>query len=325
MEHDPQFSSSVTIALAMVIGLLTQALAHHLRVPGIILLLFVGVCLGPDGAELIIPETLGDGLHTLVGFAVAIILFEGGMCLHLDRIRKEVSSIRRLITFGAVITAIGGTLAAKAFMPEWSWKISALFGSLVVVTGPTVVSPLLKRLRVKRSVSTVLEAEGVLIDAIGAIGAVVALEIAIQPTGQQLAEGGKNVLLGLGLGCLIGFIGGFILTGILRFRNLIPEGLEKVFTLTATLALFQISNHLVHESGIAAVTVAGMVVGNARFHVLRDLHAFKEQLTLMLIGMLFILLAADVRVTDVAALGWPGIMVVFTLMFVVRPLSLIHI
>lgn len=316
-----QTNSSVTIALAMVIGLVTQALAHHLRVPGIILLLFVGVCLGPDGAEIIHPSSLGDGLHTLVGFAVAIILFEGGMCLHLERIRKEVSSIRRLITFGAVITAIGGTLSAYYLMPGWSWKTAALFGSLVVVTGPTVVSPLLKRLRVTRPVSTVLEAEGVLIDAIGAIGAVVALEIALQPTGQQLAEGARNVFLGLGLGSLIGLIGGLLLTAVLRVRDLIPEGMEKVFTLTATLAIFQISNHLVHESGIAAVTVAGMVVGNARFHVLRDLHAFKEQLTLMLIGMLFILLAADVRISDVTALGTPGVLVVMALAFVVRPIS----
>ncbi len=320
MEIPGTANPSVTVALAMVIGLLTQATAHHLRIPGIILLLLMGVLLGPDGAGLIQPSSLGNGLHTIVGFAVAIILFEGGMCLNLDRIRREGKSIRRLITLGAVVTAIGGTLAAHYLM-GWSWRISGLFGSLVVVTGPTVVSPLLKRLAVKRSVSTVLEAEGVLIDAIGAIGAVVALEIAIQPTGEQVAIGARNVIAGLGLGSLMGLIGGFLLTFILRIRNLIPEGLEQVFTLTAVLAIFQVSNDLIHESGIAAVTVAGMVVGNARFHVLSELHAFKEQLTVMLIGMLFILLAADVRVAEVQALGAPGLLVVAALIFVVRPIT----
>ncbi|MGH8015752.1 MAG: cation:proton antiporter, partial [Candidatus Zixiibacteriota bacterium] len=136
-----------TIALALVSGLFAQVIARHLRIPGIVLLLATGALLGPDVLNVIDPNTMGSVLQVIVGFAVAVILFEGGMNLNVKRLLQESSAIQRLITVGSLITAIGGTLAAKLLM-DWSWPLSIMFGTLVIVTGPTVITPLLRRIKV---------------------------------------------------------------------------------------------------------------------------------------------------------------------------------
>ena len=180
MATSPFDHPGLTIALAMAMGMIAQAVGHHLRVPGIVLLLAVGVFFGPDGLGVIRPEALGPALHILTGFAVAVILFEGGMNLKMSRLRHAQDSIRRLIVFGGLVTAAGAAAATHLIM-AWPWRNAILFGTLVMVTGPTVIQPLLKRLKVKRSVATVLEAEGVLIHAVGAVVAMVALEAALSP------------------------------------------------------------------------------------------------------------------------------------------------
>ena len=305
--------------------MVAQALARHLRIPGIVLLLAAGVVLGPDFLNVIRPqEALGDqALQLLVGFAVAIILFEGGMSLKIAELRKEARSIRSLVTIGAVVTAVGGTMAARMFL-DWSWTMSTLFGTLVIVTGPTVINPLLKRIRVQKNLATVLEAEGVFIDAVGAIVAVVALEVVISsPSGESLMHGLGGAALRLLFGAGLGILGGFLIVALLRYEKVVPEGLENTLTLSLVLLLFQISNGLVTESGIAAVTLAGLTVGNIRSQAQHELREFKEQLTVMFIGMLFVLLAADVRIEQVQSLGWPGFYTVLALMFVVRPLNIL--
>ena len=314
--HNP----ALTLGLAMAIGMGAQVLAQHIRIPGIVLLLAFGVLFGPDMLNWIQPESLGESLHIIVGFAVAIILFEGGMNLKLKRIRRERRSIQGLITLGALITFLGGTLCAKIFL-GWDWRMAILFGTLVIVTGPTVISPLLKRVRVHHSVSVILEAEGILLDAIGAIIAVVALEVAISPSGLSFVLGIWHIVTRLFIGTLFGLGGGFIMSLLLKQRKLVPEGLENVFILSWVFALFQISNSTSPESGIAAVTIAGLVLGNSKTYVHRELLEFKEQLTVLMIGMLFVILAADVRLVEIQALGWGGLLTVFVLMFFIRPLS----
>jgi NhaP-type Na+/H+ or K+/H+ antiporter len=280
----------------------------------------VGVLLGPDVLHLIDPSTLGTGLNALVGFAVAIILFEGGLSLRLSRLRAGGPAIRQLLTVGALVTAVGGALAAK-FCLLWPWRTSLLFGTLIIVTGPTVVTPLLRRLKVQQRVSNVLEAEGVLIDAIGAITAVVALDIAISPGGGGLLSGALEIISRLGFGSLLGLAGGALIAWVLRFEKLVPDGLENVLTLSLVIALFQVSNYMMHESGLAAVTVAGVVMGNIDSEGHDDMREFKEQLTMLLIGLLFVLLAADVRVSEVVALGWRGAATVAAVLLIVRPLN----
>lgn len=314
--HD---NPALVVALAMAVGVLSQTLARHLRIPGIVLLLAAGVTLGPDVAGLLDPAVLGPALEVLVGFAVAVILFDGGLNLNIRRMRSQAPVIQRLLTVGVVITTGGAALAAHLLL-GWAWTPALLFGTLVIVTGPTVVTPLLRRIRVQRKLETILETEGVLIDAVGAVVAVVALEIAL---GQGLAQGAISAPARLGVGLVCGAAGGLVMALLLRLPQAVPEGYETIFTLAVTLAIYQISNAFIPESGIMAAIVAGAVVANAGARRLKEIREFKEQLTVLLIGMLFVLLAADVRVADVLALGRPGLLVVLALMFVVRPLNVL--
>jgi NhaP-type Na+/H+ or K+/H+ antiporter len=313
---------ALTIALALAAGMIAHILARHLRVPGIVLLLATGVILGPDVLDVVRPAALGASLHDLVGFAVAVILFEGGMNLNLERLRQEAQSIRQFVTAGALVTAVGAALAARWSL-GWNWTTSILFGTLVMVTGPTVITPLLRRIKVQPRVATVLEAEGVLVDAIGAIVAVVALEVAIGPSGRSVAFGAWHVASRLLFGSLLGAAGGLVIAALLRLEKVVPEGLESIFTLAIVLLLYQGSNAIMPETGIVTAVAAGLVVGNARAHVVAELREFKEQLSVMLIGLLFVLLAADVRMIEVAVLGWAGVGLVAALMFVVRPLNVL--
>ncbi len=302
-------------ALALAIGMVAQVIARHLRLPGIVLLLAAGLIVGPDGLDVVRPAALGDGLLMIVGMAVAVILFEGGLNLDVRRLRAEALIIRRLVTLGALLTALGATLAARWIM-GWDWRLATLFGTLVIVTGPTVVTPLVRRLRVEQPVSTILEAEGVLIDPIGAIIAVVALEFLYADAAATTLA---RPMVVLGSGALIGAATGALIALLLRLPRMIPEGLENILVLSLVIALFQIAEASLGESGLAAVVAAGLVVGNIRTRVGQTLLEFKEQLTTLLIGLLFVLLAADVRLAEVRNLGWPAVATVAALMLVVRP------
>lgn len=307
-----------TIVLALAVGIVAQSMARHIRTPGIVVLLVAGAALGPDGLGWVQPDALGEGLISIVHLAVAVILFEGGLNLDISRLRREQAAIRRLVTLGAALTLVGGALTVHAFYGG-SFMRALLFGSLVVVTGPTVVGPLVRELRLRPRVATVLEAEGVLIDPVGAILAVLMLEIALAPGAGSIAGGTGQLLLRLAFGAGAGAVAGFALAFSLRTRRLVPEGHENIFVLAVVLLLFQGCEEIVSESGIVAVTMAGVVVGNQRTRVDRDLREFKDQLTVMMIGMLFVLLAADVRLETVRALGWRGVGVLAVLVFAVRP------
>lgn len=317
--HELFANPTLTVALALFAGMAAHALAQHLRIPGIVVLLATGVLLGPDVAGIIRPDTLGDSLPALVGFAVAVILFDGALNLDVRKLRAEGRSIRQLSTVGALTTALGSTIAAH-FILHWNPVLSILFGALVSVTGPTVINPLLRRLRVQNRVATVLSAEGIFVDAIGAIIAVVALEVLL---GREatIAAGVWTVVLRLGGGFILGIVAGLLIAGALKVERLIPRGMENVATLAFIFAVFQFSNALIGESGIVAVVAAGLVAGNIRTTALTELREFKEEVTMMLIGLLFVLLAADVRLREIADLGWRGVLLVVVLMVVVRPLT----
>jgi len=315
--HEP--GVTFVLALALGAGVVAQALARHLRLPSIVPLLATGVLLGPDGLGWIAPEALGEGLVGLVVLGVAVILFEGGMNLELRRLQREARSIRMLVTYGALVTAAGGTLAAHYGM-GWDWSRSILFGTLVIVTGPTVVRPILRNVPLSPRLATVIEAEGVFIDPIGAIVAAVALQLVIGAAeADALSFGIRDLGTRLGFGAVAGLAGGAVLGGLLRLPRVVPEGLENVVTLGLVLVLFVLCEQQIADSGILAVTLAGVVVGNAGTRVSRELREFQDNLTLILLALLFVLLAADVRVRDVLDLGWPGLLTVGALVFAVRP------
>ncbi len=311
---------ALVVALAMFVGVFAQVVARHINVPGVVLLLLAGVLLGPDVANVIRPDALGHGLDGVVGIAVAVILFEGGLNLDWRVLRKQQGPIQRLVLGGSIVTSIGGAVAVHLLL-GWDWRRAFLFGTLVIVTGPTVITPLLRRIHARQSVETILEAEGIFIDAVGATIAVVALEVLLAPASDRLGKAVFGVIGRFGVGTVIGLAGGAAFALLMRFRDALPEGLANVAALASAVAIFEVSNALVPESGIAAVILAGMVVGHTRSHDLEDLKDFKEQLTVLLIATLFVLLAADVRLTDVWALGMGGVLTVAALIFIVRPIN----
>jgi NhaP-type Na+/H+ or K+/H+ antiporter len=321
--HGSSFQDpALTLAIALAAGMAAQAVARHLRVPGIVLLLACGVVLGPDALGVVQPRALGPALHAIVGYAVAVILFEGGLSLNIDRLRREARSIRQLVTVGAAVTAAGAALAAR-WVLGWTWILAVLFGTLVMVTGPTVINPLLRRINAHRRVATVLAAEGVLVDAVGAIVAVVALEVLTGPPGRHWAFGAWDVASRLLFGAASGAAGGALLGWLLRSDRWIPEGLESVFSLAFVLLLYQGANAVMPETGIVAAVVAGVVIGNLHSRVVGDLREFKEQLSTLFIGLLFVLLAADVQLAEVRALGAGALALVAVLMLLVRPLNVL--
>jgi NhaP-type Na+/H+ or K+/H+ antiporter/Trk K+ transport system NAD-binding subunit len=316
---DPLSHPELTVALALAFGIMAQSVSRLLRLPGIVLLLAGGALLGPEGVGWIQPRALGQGLFGIVDFGVAIILFEGGLNLEWSRLKRQEAVIRRLITWGTLATLVGATALAGLVL-GWRWDLAILFGALVVVTGPTVVQPLLRDLRLRPRLKTILEAEGVLIDPIGALLAGFILQLLIRPGVMTLAAETGGIAVSIGFGLLAGLAAGSLLAGALRF-HLIARGYENVLTLASVVLLFEGCNTLMAPSGLVAVTIAGIVMGNLDTPVGRDLREFKDQLTVLLVGMLFILLAADVAIDDVRALGWNGLVVVGGLILLVRPLG----
>jgi NhaP-type Na+/H+ or K+/H+ antiporter len=312
-------NAALVVAVALVAGVSVQCAAKLVRVPAIVLLLAAGAALGPEGIGWVRPAALGDGLFVLIDFAVAIILFEGALNLDVARLRREERVIRLLVTTGAAITFVGATAAAHLWL-AWPWALAALFGALVVVTGPTVVGPLVRNLRLRPRLQTVLEAEGVFIDPIGALLAVLVLQVTLATDASQAAAGMRDLAVRLVSGLAIGVAGGFTLTLLLRFPKLV-RGLENILVLAFVTLVFHLGEHVLSQTGLIAVTVAGVIVGNFKNPVIDDLREFKDQLTLLLIGTIFILLAADVGMAEVQALGWEGVAVVVTLIVVVRPAS----
>jgi NhaP-type Na+/H+ or K+/H+ antiporter len=310
------------LSLALLIGVVCQIIARFLQVPGIVLFLMGGIIFGPDGLGLIDPEKLGSRVTELIGMAVSVILFEGGMLLRMGAMKRNALVIRRLITSGAVLTAILGMLAARLIM-DWSWTLSFLFGTLIIVTGPTVVTPLLHRIGIRKNLQTILQSEGVLIDPVGALIAVIGLEVVISGAPLDAAIGFADLGFRLAFGGVAGALGGMILVWILRRPYVVPDEYSNILTLSAALVIFQASNAIFHESGIMTVTIAGIVVGNARLPTRHKMLEFKEQLTLLLIGLLFVVLTASIRLRDIIELGWSGFYTVLAVMFIVRPIVVI--
>ncbi|MEO1654363.1 MAG: sodium:proton antiporter, partial [Bacteroidota bacterium] len=278
----------------------------------------IGLCVGPlstlyteNGEKLIQPifqvETgrglfPGSSLFYFVSLAIGIILFEGGLTLKRKEIREVGSAIGRLITIGSIVTFIGAGFAAH-FLMDFNWAISFLFAALIIVTGPTVIAPILQNVPLNRNVATVLKWEGILIDPLGALAAVLMYEFIISGQGgleftsHALIEFVQIVLIGLALGGLAAFLLAYMIK-----RDLIPHFLLNVFTLALVLTVFVFSDILAHESGLLTVVVMGTVLGNLDVPRLKEILYFKESLSVLLISILFILLAANINMEDLLLL-----------------------
>ena len=313
------FEITLQIVIAVLAGISAQVVAEYFQVPSIVFLLLFGILLGADSLDILHPHDLGIGLEVLVALSVAIILFEGGLNLELRELGKVSGSLRNLVTVGTLITLIGGGMAAH-WLAEFPWSIAFLYASLVVVTGPTVIGPLLKQVKVDRQVATLLEGEGVLIDPVGAILAVVVLNTILNTNAAPI-DIMSGLVLRLVIGAIVGGLGGWLLGIFLKQANELSEELKNLVVLAAVWGLFGLSQSLRSESGLMATVIAGIVLKASAIPEERLLKRFKGQLTVLCVSVLFILLAADLSIDSVFALGWGSVLAVFVLMLVVRPIS----
>lgn len=320
MEEAP-FDITVLMVITVMAGIGAQVLGKYMKVPGIVFLLLLGVLLGPDGLSLIHPQLLGDGLEVIVSLSVALILFEGGLNLEVRELSKISGSLRNLVTIGPIITLIGGGVAAH-FLAEFPWQLAFLYASLVVVTGPTVIGPLLKQVQVDRQVATLLESEGVLIDPVGAILAVLVLDVVLNGGDADPQKLLTGLVIRLGIGTAIGASGGWALGQFLKQAKVLSEELKNLVVLAGLWGLYGFAQYIRDESGLMATVVAGLVLSAANVPELRNLRRFKGQLTVLAVSVLFILLAADLSLASIVALGWGSLLTVLVLMFLVRPLCI---
>ncbi|WP_299619868.1 sodium:proton antiporter [uncultured Tenacibaculum sp.] len=323
------------LAGIIILGILAQWFAWKLKIPAILPLILIGLLVGPVAAEYFNEGSKwiepiwngkkglfpGEGLFYFVSLAISIILFEGGLTLKKSEIRNVGPVITKLITLGSVVTFFGAGIFAK-YIFDLSWEMALLFSSLIIVTGPTVISPILRNIPLKKDVAAVLKWEGILIDPIGALVAVLVFEF-ISVGGDSgftqtaLIEFFKIVLFGTTLGFI--FAKGLIF---IVNRKFVPHYLLNVVSLSMVLLVFVLSDLLAHESGLLAVVVMGMVIANSKLKSFDELLYFKESLTVLLISILFILLAANMNMSELMLIfNWKTVVLFALVVFIVRPLA----
>lgn len=323
------------LAGIIILGILAQWVAWKFKIPAILPLILIGLLVGPfatlytsDGAKLIQPiwngkEGLfpGESLFYFVSLAISIILFEGGLTLRRSEILNVGPVIIKLITVAVVVTFFGAGLAAH-FIFDLSWPISFLFSSLIIVTGPTVITPILRNIPLKKDVSAILKWEGILIDPIGALVAVLVFEFIRAGGGEEFTA---TALIEFAKIILFGFTFGFTFAHGLAFaikRKVVPHYLLNVVTLASVLGVFVLSDVFAHESGLLSVVIMGMVLGNTNLPNINEILYFKESLSVLLISILFILLAANINIEDLKLVyNWQAVLLFGIVVLIVRPLG----
>ncbi len=315
-------SALVSIASIAVLGIGAQWLAWRLRLPAILLLLLAGFFAGPITGLVKPDELLGDSLFPVVSLAVGIILFEGGLTLKLEELRNLRKVVFLLISIGAFITWVVGTLAAY-WIVGMTFQLSLVVGAIFIVTGPTVVLPLLRQVRPRGQVAAVLKWEGILIDPVGATVAVLVLE------GVLAVESGDAphlLLLGMGetlaAGAAIGLVAGFVLVQLLK-RFWVPDFLQNPISLMFVVAAFTLADEIMPEAGLLATTVMGIYLANQHAVSVKHIVQFKEDLGILLLSSLFIVLAARLQTDTLSNLGLRGIGFLAVLMLIGRPLAVL--
>lgn len=314
----------ILIALAGIglIGITSQWLSWWLKLPAILFLLIGGIIAGP-GTGWLDPDTLfGDLLFPFVSLAVAVILFEGSLTLRFEQIRGLQQVVVNLVSVGMLVTWAVTTIATYLLL-DIGWELALLFGAITVVTGPTVIIPMLRTVRPNSRLTNILRWEGIVIDPIGALLAVLVFNFII--TGQG-SDALGSTLLGFGtilaVGIAMGAVPGYLL-GLLLRHHLLPEYLHNLTTLILVFAVFVISNSLYHESGLLAVTVMGLWLANMKGVHIHDILSFKESLSLLFISGLFVILAARLDISALIELGWPALFVLLAIQFIARPLKVL--
>lgn len=328
-----------TFATATALGVFFLVLAQRLKVSAIVVLLIGGILAGPQVLDIVHPKDLGHGLNALISLAVGLILFEGGLTLDVKGFRQVSKEIWGVLTWGIAVTWMASTLLIKLVF-DFDWPFCLFAASLIIVTGPTVIGPLLQRIGVKKNIHHILHWEGVLIDPIGVFIALLCYEWFVSVYLHDSAQGGAlgtyliqlfgssadsisifNFALRFIVGMVLGLSLGGALYQVLK-REWVPEEYLNIFVLATAMIIFSLSDILVTESGLLAVTVAGLLVGYKDTPQLDRIIEYKVELKDLLISLLFVLLAANLELSKFLSYGWKLLIVVVAVMVVVRPLNI---
>lgn len=307
------------LCLAVGAGCLLTVLSRKLHLPTIVLLLLGGFALGPEGINLLHPNELGDFLPMIVSLAVGIILFEGGLTLDIKDFTHTSTVIKRLLTVGVLITWLGSAVTAFLVF-DISPSFALLMGSLIIVTGPTVIVPLLRRIRVDQKIGSILHWEAVLIDSIGVFIAILCFEWVVEGGGTVALP---NFLIRIVSGAGIGLLGGYLIYWFMKHKW-VPDNIVNAFALASAMLIFGATELIKPEAGLLAVTIAGLIVGLNKPRQLREVKAFKAEIVDLLIGLLFLLLVARLELRQFIDFfsdggGW----VLFSVILLIRPISIL--
>lgn len=307
--------------LVLSLGILAQWLAWKCKLPSILVLLAFGFGLGYfTGARIDDYLVTNDVLLSAVGLCVAVILFEGGLTLKFSDLKESGTPAFRLCTIGVVFSFLL-TYGAMRYILGYDWRVASMMGAILVVTGPTVIAPLLRHIKPSRKIGNVIKWEGIVIDPIGAILAVLVYQVAIAGSVDAAMD---SVLRALGLTLLVGVVLAFILAKIIELllkHHLIPDYLHSVFLLAVTATAFASSNAIQAESGLLTCTVLGIALANQKSVSVKHILEFKENLRVLIISVLFIVLSGRVAFSELQAALIPGLTLLALLVIFIRPLS----
>ena len=320
------------LAGILILGVMAQWIAGRWGFPAILPLILIGLAAGPfatlitsGGEKLIDPARIfnehGEILNHFVALSVGVILFEGGLTLKFKEVRSVASTVRNLTLLGPFISMFGGGLIAH-YVLGVGWSIALLFGALIIVTGPTVIMPILRSTHPNKKIATILRWEGIITDPIGALFAVIVYEFIVITGPEFHLEPGAIGLffktIGIGIG--IGVAAAYFMIYMLRNR-LIAEFLINVVSLGAVVFAFAGADLLASESGLISVTIMGMIMGNSNVPKIEEILNFKETMTILLISILFIVLSANIDIEQLELLGSKSVLVLAAVIFLLRPLS----
>ncbi|MDD9727358.1 sodium:proton antiporter [Roseovarius sp. SK2] len=312
----------MAVALVGALGVGAQWVAWRLRMPAIVLMLAAGLIAGPILGIFDPARDIGTLMGPMISIAVAIILFEGGLTLDFHSLRGAEQGVKRLVLLGAPVGWIGSALALH-YVGGLSWESSAVFGGIMIVTGPTVIAPLLRQARLNRRPAQLLQWEAIVNDPIGALAAVLAFEVVVLTASESsLGLAAWQIIRGIVVAGALGWAGGWVLSEAFR-RAYVPEYMKVPVLFAILLGIFAVTDYMLHESGLLAVTVMGVVMANANLPSYTELRRFKEHATILLVSGVFILLAASMDVATLNRINWNAAAMVAVVILLVRPLTVL--
>ncbi len=314
-------SPTTTFVTAVLVATAAQIVATRLRFPPILLWLLAGMALGPFGLHAIHVESIEGALHTLIELGLAIILFEGGLSLNLKELRTNGWVVGRLVIFGPLLTILIGATVAN-MITGMDWPLALLFGALVSVGGPTVILPIIRQMRLGRKISHILTAEAMLIDGVGAILAIVFLQVALTPDMPDMMIA-KDILLKIIIGFCVGLAGGQLLAMLLSTKWARDIEIRTILTLSLVWGAFLLSDSISSQAGLLAVLMMGATLQRMEVHDIQRLKHFKGSLSMLLISVLFVLLAANMDLGMMVEYLYPGLLIFVILACYARPLAVL--